>query len=72
MNFMWREGLKGLWVGALLGGLFGLSFTLFYGSKPFLFLGECIVLGAFVCGLLGFLMGETFFEWLKENWFRIP
>jgi len=29
-----------------------------------------ILIGAAICGLLGFFLGEGFIEWLKENWWN--
>lgn len=68
MRFMWGEGAKGLWVGALAGGLVGLGVCMWLIEGTRLFPGDTILFGAIICGVLGFLMGETFFEWLKERW----
>ena len=68
MQFMWVEGAKGLWVGALVGGLVGLGACMWIIEGTLLFPGDTILFGAIICSVLGFLMGETFFEWLKERW----
>jgi len=67
MNFMWGQGAKGLWVGALIGGQAGVWMWL--TQDTLLFPGDAMLFGAIVCGVLGFLMGDTFFAWLKERWF---
>lgn len=69
MRFMWGEGAKGLWVGALIGGLFGLGLCTYVLRDTLLFPGDTILFGAVVCAVLGFLYGEVFFEWLKERWY---
>jgi hypothetical protein len=68
MGFMWGEGAKGLWIGALLGALVGLGAGMWLFEHPLLFQGETILLGAILCGLAGFLFGGRFFEWLAECW----
>ena len=64
------DGRKGLLAGALLGALGGSSWIWMFDA-PLFFTGDTILFGAAVCGLLGFLFGESFFEWLKEHfhWF---
>ncbi len=32
------------------------------------FPGDTIVAGALICGTLGYVVGEDFIDWLKENW----
>ena len=68
MRFMWGEGAKGLWVGALLGGLLGLGVCIWLIEGTLLFPGDTMLIGAVVCGLGGFLCGDSFFEWLKDHW----
>jgi len=78
MDFMWGQGAKGLWVGALLGGPAGVFIWLIRGTLLFpadaMLFGAiiCAILGllfgAIFCAILGFLMGDTFFAWLKEWW----
>jgi len=68
MQFMWGEGAKGLWVGARVGGLAGLGVCMWLIEGTLLFPGDTMLFGAIICGVLGFLMGETFFDWLKERW----
>ncbi len=70
MNFMWNEGLKGLLVGGLLGGLAGLGVCMWLINGTLLFPGDTILAGALICGVLGFLYGEVFFVWLKSNWYH--
>lgn len=71
MQFMWGEGAKGLWVGALLGGLAGLGVCMWIIDGTLLFPGDTMLFGAIICAVLGFLYGETFFDWLKDNWYRV-
>ena len=68
MIFMWAQGAKGLGVGALLGGLMGLGVCMWIIEGTWLFPGDTILIGAILCGLAGFLFGQTFFEWLKVHW----
>ena len=68
MRFMWGEGAKGLWVGALLGGLLGLGVGMSLIEGDLLFTGVTMLIGAVVCGLAGFFYGDSFFEWLKDHW----
>lgn len=68
MRLMWDQAAKGLWIGALFGGISGLGVCMFLIEGTLLFPGDTILFGALLFGLLGFLYGETFFAWLKENW----
>jgi hypothetical protein len=67
MRFLWGEGAKGLWVGALLGGLAGLSVCTWLIEGTLLFPGDTILIGAVTCGIAGFLCGDAFFDWLKDH-----
>lgn len=69
MSFMWGQGAKGLWVGALLGAVTGLGVCTYLIEGTLLFPGDTMLVGALVCGALGFVYGESFFEWLKERWY---
>lgn len=71
MRFMWGQGLKGLLVGAPLGGLAGLGVCMWFIDGTLLFPGDTMLSGAILCGVLGFLYGETFFQWLKDNWYHV-
>jgi hypothetical protein len=64
---MWGQGAKGLWVGALLGALMGLGVCMWILRSTILFPGDTMLFGAIVCGILGFLFGDSFFDWLKDN-----
>lgn len=61
--------------GTLLGGLcgagLGLGACIFIFEVPPLFTGDTILIGAVLCGVLGYFLGSGFIEWLKENvwWF---
>lgn len=61
----------GVMLGALVGGLMGLGTCIFIFTEPPFFTGDTILIGAVVCGTLGYFLGEGFIEWLKENhwWF---
>jgi hypothetical protein len=58
--------------GTLLGGLcgsgLGLGACMFIFDEPPLFTGDTILIGAVLCGILGYFLGAGFIEWLKENW----
>jgi ABC-type nitrate/sulfonate/bicarbonate transport system permease component len=71
MRFMWGQGLKGLLVGVPLGGLAGLGVCMWLIDGTLLFPGDTMLFGAILCGVLGFLYGETFFQWLKDNWYHV-
>ncbi len=62
------HSLSGLLLGALIGGLLGLAVWTLIIGKPVWFPGDTIVAGALICGTLGYVVGEDFIEWLKENW----
>jgi Mg/Co/Ni transporter MgtE len=61
MNFMWREGAKGLLVGSFLGGLAGLGVCMWLIDGTLHFPGDTMLFGALICGVLGFLYGQRFF-----------
>ena len=63
--------LMGTLLGAFAGGGLGLGVCIYLFEDPPLFTGDTVLIGAVVCGALGFFLGETFIEWLQENiwWF---
>ena len=69
MLFMWREAWRGALAGFLLGGVAALGFGLlgFFGN--WLFPGDTAVFGALAGGVIGFLFGDGFVEWLKSWWY---
>ncbi|MGD9858105.1 MAG: hypothetical protein AB7U20_24445 [Planctomycetaceae bacterium] len=62
------DGLKGALWGVFLGGFGGLGVCIWLIHEPLLFTGDTIVFGALICGGLGFVFGDDFLEWIKENW----
>lgn len=62
------DGIKGLLAGAFVGGAGGLGVCIWLFADPPFFTGDTVLIGAVLFGLLGFLYGETFFDWLKEHW----
>ncbi|MBX3423826.1 MAG: hypothetical protein KF752_19900 [Pirellulaceae bacterium] len=60
--------IAGTFFGALAGGGIGLGACMFLFDDPPFFTGDTILIGAIVCGVLGFFLGAGFIEWLKENW----
>ncbi len=62
------DGIKGLFVGAILGGLVGLSVCVWLLSETLFFPGDTMVVGALICGYCGFRWGDDFFDWLKDYW----
>ena len=62
------HSFRGLFLGALIGGLLGLGVGTLVIGEPVWFPGDAIVAGALICGTLGYVVGEDFIEWLKENW----
>lgn len=71
---MWNDGshlgnvIVGTFFGALAGGGLGLGACMYLFDDPPFFTGDTILIGAVVCGPLGFFLGARFIEWLKENW----
>ncbi|MFO0924692.1 MAG: hypothetical protein U0905_19660 [Pirellulales bacterium] len=60
--------IAGTLLGGLCGGGLGLGACMFIFDEPPFFTGDTILIGAMVCGVLGYLLGGGFIEWLKENW----
>lgn len=60
--------IAGTFFGSLAGGGLGLGACMFLFDDPPFFTGDTVLVGAIVCGLLGFFLGGDFIEWLKENW----
>lgn len=58
----------GIFLGALVGGGLGLGACIFIFDETLLFTGDTVLIGAVTCGALGYIFGEDFIEWLKENW----
>lgn len=69
MGFLWREGLKGLLLGVVLGATGGLGVCVWLIDGTLLFPGHTMLFGAILFGVLGFLYGESYFEWFKERWY---
>jgi uncharacterized protein YcfJ len=67
-----KNVVLGTLLGGLTGGLLGLGACMYIFEAPLLFTGDTILIGAVVCGALGYYLGEGFIEWLKENWWSIP
>ena len=64
------DAIKGLIVGTFLGGIAGLGMCIWLFTENILFPGDTMVAGALICGTCGYIWGDEFFEWLKENWRR--
>jgi len=62
--------IAGVLLGAVVGGGIGLGACVFIFDEPPLFTGDTVLIGATTCGVLGFLLGDGFIEWLKENWWH--
>lgn len=62
------DAIKGLFIGAILGGLAGLGACIWLIPGTLLFPGDTMVAGAAICGTCGYVWGDEFFEWLKEHW----
>jgi len=60
--------ITGVLLGAVVGGGIGLGACIFVFEGTLLFTGDTVLIGALTCGILGFFLGESFIEWLKENW----
>lgn len=62
------NAISGIIYGAPIGGLMGLGICVFIIDGTWFFPGDTILMGATVCGVLGYFFGEPFIEWLKEHW----
>ena len=63
------DALKGAVYGAALGGLGGLGACMWLIPDDLsLFPGDTILIGAIICGFLGFIFGERFFDFLSDHW----
>ena len=60
--------VAGVLLGAIIGGGIGLGACVFVFDEPPFFTGDTVLIGACVCGTLGYFLGEGFIEWLKGNW----
>ncbi|MCA9194282.1 MAG: hypothetical protein KDB03_21080 [Planctomycetales bacterium] len=60
--------IAGTLLGGLCGGGLGLGACMFIFDEPPLFLGDTVLIGAVLCGTLGYFLGAGFIEWLKEIW----
>lgn len=65
------NAIRGLVVGALLGGLGGLGACIWLIPNTIFFQGDTMLAGAVVCGACGYKWGDEFFEWLNQHlhWF---
>jgi len=63
-----KDGFIGAMWGVLIGALAGLGVCIWVIDIPPFFPGDTIVVGAVICGLLGFFLGERFHEWMKAHW----
>lgn len=60
---------KGLLIGAGLGSAAGLGACMWIlPDELSRFPGDTILAGAVICGVLGYIFGERFINWLLENW----
>ncbi len=60
--------ISGVLLGALVGAGLGLGVCVYIIEGTWLFTGDTVLFGVIICGVLGFLFGEPFIDWLKENW----
>lgn len=58
--------VAGTFFGALAGGGLGLGACIFFFDDPPLFAGDTILIGAILCGALGFFLGAGFIECLRR------
>lgn len=63
------NAVKGLIVGAFLGGLAGLGACVWLIPVTLFFPGDTILAGAIICGACGYIWGDSFFDWLSEHWY---
>jgi hypothetical protein len=60
--------LAGVGFGALIGAGLGLGACIYIFEETLWFPGDTMLIGAVICGTLGFFLGEDFIDWLKEHW----
>ncbi len=63
-----RDAVKGLILGAFLGGIAGLGACIWLITETLIFPGDTMVAGALICGVCGFVWGDEFFEWVRDHW----
>lgn len=63
------DAVVGLIAGAFWGATLGLGIGVWLVARTILFPGDTMVLGAIVCGVLGYYKGSDFFRWLRDHWF---
>ena len=59
--------IAGTLLGALCGGGLGLGACILIFDEPPFFTGDTILIGAVVCGMLGYFLGEGFIEWVHKT-----
>ena len=59
--------IAGILLGGLCGGGLGLGACMFIFDDPPFFTGDTILIGAVLCGALGYFLGAGFIEWLKKT-----
>ena len=62
------NSIRGAILGGLIGGSMGLGVCVWMIPETILFPGDTVLAGAIVCGLGGYRYGESFIDWLNENW----
>lgn len=62
------DGIKGMLAGVVFGAGGGLGVCVWLIDGNLLFPGDTMLVGAAVCGFLGYAMGDAFFEWVWEHW----
>ncbi len=72
MFYRWRDGLIGACWGILIGGLGGVGVCTLLLTETLFFTGDTVLIGAAIFGVLGFLYGEPFLDWVKEIWWKFP
>lgn len=60
--------LKATGLGALIGAGIGWGACVFVIDDPLLFPGDTILFGAILCGLLGYVFGDSFVDRLQDRW----
>ena len=63
---------KGVFIGGSLGSSAGLGACMWLIPDDWtLFPGDTMLAGALICGMLGYVYGEAFIEWMldRSHWF---
>lgn len=62
----------GVILGAFTGASAGLGVCVYLIPGTLLFPGDTILIGAILFAFLGYKYGDSFFDWIRDNWWWLP